>query len=193
MKTPTTLILCAVAVLAFVAVQPIQAAVYTWNTGTENWDTVTSNWTGAGATWVNGNDAVFGGTASSTITINEAGITVNKVTFNVDGDTIAASGGNDLTLSGGNDIVVGTGLTADISAPIVGNVGLEKLGGGKLILSGASTYTGTTHVKEGTLECGINDALPTGANVLMGWGSNSGTPTLDATLDIGNFTATINN
>ena len=159
---------------------PAQAATQTWSVGTGNWDTTTANWTGV--TWTNGNDAVFGGTFGSTITISEAGIRANKLTFNVDGDTIAGTVTNNLELGSGNDIYVNA-ATATISAPITGTAGLEKYGTGTLILSGANTYSGNTQVKAGTLQSGANDVLSDAA----------GTIVMDdtGTLDLNGFSDTI--
>ena len=59
--------------LGLLAAASASAATLTWNQASGNWDTTTSNWTGT--TWVNGSDAVFGGTAGSTITLNTTGLT----------------------------------------------------------------------------------------------------------------------
>ena len=49
-------------------------------------------------------------------------------------------------------IRVGAGRTARIPAGLAGNSGLEKLGPGRLQLSGIKSYSGITNVMEGTLE-----------------------------------------
>jgi len=169
MKTRTSLILCAVAVLAFVAVQPIQAADNTWNTGTGDWDYATSNWTAG--TWTNGDNAVFGGTANSTITIAMPGVTVGKMTFNVDGDTIAASGLNSL-LKTSKEFYMASGVTATISAPITSTAGTGMYNGGTLVLSGANTITGTAYYSSGTIRLGASGAASTGL-VQMGWANGN--------------------
>ncbi len=134
-------------VVAFLAVSAFsaQAADLTWDNGgsSNNWNTTDANFTGL---WNNGNTAVFGGTAGSTVTINTAGISANGVKFNVNNDIINGTSTNILTLSGGNIITVGSGLTATINAPLAGSVGVqvENTGTGASILNlgGASTVTG---------------------------------------------------
>jgi len=135
-------------VVAFLAVSAFsaQAAPQTWDNGatTGNWNTTDANFTGAA--WTNGNSAIFGGTLGSTVTINTAGISATGVTFNVNNDIIAQSGGNNLTLSGGNLITVGSGLTATINAPLAGTSGVqvENTGTGASILNlgGVNTVDG---------------------------------------------------
>ena len=137
-------------VVAFLAVSAFsaQAADLTWNNGgaTGNWNTTDANFTGL---WTNGNTAVFGGTAGSTVTIDTAGISANGVKFNVNNDIINGTITNTLTLAGGNIITVGSGLTATINAPLAGSGGVqvENTGTGASILNlgGASTVTGGTN------------------------------------------------
>ena len=130
-----------IAALLVATTLPTKAATLTWDNGaaTGNWNTTDANFTGA---WTNGNTALFGGAGSETVTINTAGISANGVTFNVTGDTIAQSGGNNLTLAGGNVVTVGSGLTATISAPLAGTAGVQVEGGGTLNLTGVSTIDG---------------------------------------------------
>ena len=138
-------------VVAFLAVSAFsaQAADLTWDNGgaTGNWNTTDTNFTGVA--WTNGNSAIFGGTAGSTVTINTAGISATGVTFNVNNDIINGTSTNTLTLAGGNIITVGSGLTATINAPLAGSVGVqvENTGTGASILNlgGASTVTGGTN------------------------------------------------
>jgi fibronectin-binding autotransporter adhesin len=133
-------------VVAFLAVSAFsaQAAPQTWSAANGNWNTTDTNFTGAA--WTNGNSAIFGGTAVSTVTINIAGISAAGVTFNVDNDIIAGTSTNNLTLAGGNIITVGSGLKATINAPLAGSGGVqvENTGTGPSILNlgGASTVTG---------------------------------------------------
>lgn len=134
-----------------------QARAATWDVGTGTWDTGTPNWAGA-TTWVNGSDAEFGGTANSTITINEAGISAANLTFNIDGDTVARNLTHNLTLTNGN-IAVGGGLSATISAPLAGINGVTKQGAGTLVLAGTNTYSGNTVIGGGTLSLGVANAL----------------------------------
>ena len=138
-------------VVAFLAVSAFsaQAADLTWDNGgsSNNWNTTDANFTGAA--WTNGNTAVFGGAASSTVTISTAGISANGVKFNVNNDIINGTSTNTLTLAGGNIITVGSGLTATINAPLAGTSGVQventDTGASILNLGGASTVTGGTN------------------------------------------------
>ena len=122
------------------------AADLTWDNGaaTGNWNTTDANFTGL---WSNGNTAVFGGLASSTVMLTEP-ISATGVTFNVTGDIINGSSSNNLTLAGGHNISVGSGLAVTIGAPLAGTEGVTVLGGGTLTRSTAitDTYTGGTTV-----------------------------------------------
>ena len=107
----------------------------TWNTSTALWYNGTSfqSWTNAPV-----NDAVFGGSAG-TVTLGVP-ITVENLTFNTSGYTIA---GSTLTLGGVTPTVsVVSSGTATIGSVIAGTVGLVQAGGtGTLILTGTNTYT----------------------------------------------------
>ena len=194
MKTPSTLRfvrtgslaarIFASSIAALLAIQAAPAATSTWSVGSENWDTHSSNWTDA--TWSNGNDAVFGGTAGSTITLNESVISATGLTFNVDGDTIAQSATNNLTLTAPANVTVGSGLTATISAPLAGFDGLNKLGSGTLVLSGTNSYFGATYIAAGTLALGVAGDVtnsPLGTPAIGTYVSATG-----AALDLSGFT-----
>ena len=141
-RKSTRILVSSIAALLVAAAIPSHAATLTWDNGatTGNWNTTDANFTGSA--WTIGNTALFGGAGSETVTINTAGISASGVTFNVTGDTIAQSGGNNLTLAGGNVVTVGSGLTATISAPLAGTAGVQVEGGGTLNLTGVSTIDG---------------------------------------------------
>src|SRR5262249_47467717 len=62
------------------------------------------------------------------------------------------SGPIDLAIDAGPaEIVVAAGSQLALSGVIGGAGGIDKLGAGTLVLSGANTYRGTTAIKEGTL------------------------------------------
>ena len=117
-----------------------QGADLTWDNGA-----ATGNWNGSdanfGGLWTNGNTAVFGGIAGSTININ-TGVSANGVIFNANNDIITASGGNTLTLASNGIVSVGSALTVTINAPLAGSAGMEVEGGGTLNLGGVSTIDG---------------------------------------------------
>ncbi|MBN8461065.1 MAG: autotransporter-associated beta strand repeat-containing protein [Verrucomicrobia bacterium] len=67
-----------------------------------------------------------------------------------------------------------------------GTVGIKKIGGGKLTLTGTNTYTGGTVVNGGTLELAAPGSLSfaPGANGIVNGISGSGTLTLDGTINL---------
>lgn len=139
----------------------------TWDTstaagfqsGSGNWSTSgggsNTRWSTNGTTltlWTNGNDAIFQTSGTSAVSLNNAGITANSLTFNGTGYTIQAGAASTLTLVGSGSIT--TNADANISAILAGSVGLTKLGNSVLTLSGTNTYTGATMISAGTLQLG---------------------------------------
>jgi fibronectin-binding autotransporter adhesin len=112
----------------------VQAADLTWGASTGNWNTTDANF---GGLWTDGNTAVFGGTAGSTVTLT-APISATGLAFNVTGDTIA---GNTLTLTGTPAISTG-GNTATINSILNGTAGLVVEGGGTVNFGGLNTIRG---------------------------------------------------
>ena len=113
------------------------AADLTWDNGaaTGNWNTTDANFTGVA--WSNGNTAVFGGPASSTVTLT-APISATGVTFNVTGDILT---GNTLTLTGTPAISTG-GNAATINSILDGTAGVVVEGGGTVNFGGVNTIRG---------------------------------------------------
>lgn len=116
-----------------------------------------TNWTNASGTTRVVSDstltAVFAGTAGTvTVDATSGAVSAKGLKFETSGYTIA---GDALTLLNGSTTpqvnVVGSSTTATISAPLAGTNGLEKIGDGTLVLSGANTYTGDTTLTAGTL------------------------------------------
>ena len=116
--------------------------------------------------WSDGASAQFEGTPG---TVNVAGTiaSVNSISFNVDGYTLA---GGTITLTGSASITAGVvGLSDTIGSTIAGSVGLSKNGAGILVLSGANTYSGLTSINLGALTLsGDNTALTGGFEVGAG-------------------------
>ncbi len=99
--------------------------------------------------------------------------TAGTMIFNMDDQTTTTIvvQAND-TLTGGLTIQVGgtntTVGTVDWTGVIGGNGGLTKTQVGNLTLSNANTYSGATQVSQGTLQLGINNALPIASAVTIG-------------------------
>jgi fibronectin-binding autotransporter adhesin len=130
---------------------------------------------GTGAIAVNrgsGSTLAFVGTSAITITNrfvnNQTGASLNLV-GNEAGVTFSGAwvlGTHSLSLGAGgtaNDVI-------NISGVISGTGGLTKFGPGKLTLSGANTYTGSTTISEGTLALGRANAIATSSTVIMNGG-----------------------
>ena len=104
--------------------------------------------------------------------------------------TVDNSTGAGATLTLGNN-----GASSTFSGSIantVGTVALTKASTGMLTLSAANTYAGLTTVSAGTLQLGINNALPAASSVLMANGAtldmNSRSDTVAALAGAGSIT-----
>lgn len=154
----------------------------TWNTTTPLWsDGVTD------VAWNNSNNdiAVFGGTNGSAGTITlDAGITANGLAFQAAGSGNYLISGNTLTLAGSTPTITAH-VDAEISSVIAGTAGLVKTGTGRLLLSGANTYTGGTTISEGIL------AFTQGASIPGGFTLNGGTLQYVGSSSINSFTRNI--
>jgi len=207
MKIWTTLMLCALAVLALVSVQRAHAVDGTWNTTVSGslWS-VSGNWVantiadGSGAT---ADFSTLDIPAATTVNLDSPR-TIGNLIF---GDTntatpsaptqvvwILANNGNPanvLTLAGGTPTITvnqlggnsgspfgGVVRQAQISADIAGTNGLTKAGPGELVLTGTNAYAGGTVLNAGTLRVGGN-AIGTGTLTINGgWFSGNGVTTL---------------
>lgn len=145
------------AVFLLAASAPAQT-IQTWDQGSGTWDTTSANW--SGSTWTNGNNAVFGGTTGSTITIDTTGITANSLEFNVANQTVAGDPATSKVLgftstSATMNVTVGSGLTAtagSFQGPAASTGAGNKiavLGGGTLNLNGTNNLvTGDSNVNQ---------------------------------------------
>jgi autotransporter-associated beta strand protein len=87
------------------------------------------------------------------------------------------------TLNSGATLTIANTATTTFSGVLSGAGGLtEAAGTGTLILSAANTYTGATTVTSGTLQIGIDNAIPS---------SNAVSVASGATLDLNNFSDSI--
>jgi fibronectin-binding autotransporter adhesin len=118
---------------------------------------------GEGTLTLSGNNSYQGGTIVSegTLAVGSSRAVGTGALTLADGTTLqAAANGlavaNVVRLNG--DVTVDTqSNTMTLSGPISGTGGLDKIGSGTLMLTGASTYTGTTTVSEGVLN--VNGSL----------------------------------
>jgi hypothetical protein len=151
-----------------------------WN-GSGLWDTLAM--AGANATWNSGDFAVFGGTASPSVTTGAA-ITTSGIQFNTTGYTITADATNTLSFSGTSNILFNNIAAATITGTVggSGNVSLSTTNpatAGTLTLNGTSTggWSGTT-----TINPGMTLSLAHGNQALLN--------TSGITLNGGNITVT---
>jgi fibronectin-binding autotransporter adhesin len=160
-----SLCLLAVAVL----VHPAAAVDGTWITlnGTTPWS-ATSNW--SGGTVADGVDSTAFFTADINgaldTTLADMGRTIGNITFTdatTDSHNMTISGANALTLdrTSGTPVinVTQSARTLTISSILAGTDGLQKNGGGALVLSNAAnSYSGNTIINGGVLNMGENTA-----------------------------------
>ncbi|MBU6327635.1 MAG: autotransporter-associated beta strand repeat-containing protein, partial [Verrucomicrobia bacterium] len=168
------------AIAAMLATQAAHATLYYWDTngtGTAGFGNSAGTW-GSSVFWSTDSTGANEGpptvTASTLIgdTVNfgtnnvgyanaaSAAVTVSgtqnagSLNFGSQSGAITLSGGTAINLAAASTITVNN--AADIiSTPLTGaGTSLTKLGTGTLTLSGANTYTGTTIIKNGTLQIG---------------------------------------
>ncbi|MGE3905998.1 MAG: autotransporter domain-containing protein [Reyranellaceae bacterium] len=122
--------------------------VWTRNVGNTNW---TSQPGDANAGWAE-EFAIFAG-AAGTVSIEGPPIEFTGMQFLTSGYRLVTNNVSSelVTETAATNIRVGTGITAEIEAPITGPGGLVKQEGGTLTLSGVNLYTGGTTVAGGTL------------------------------------------
>ncbi len=131
--------------------------------GTGAW-TATSggvqNWSNSGGTTHVVTDptkkAIFAGSAGTvTVDASQGAVASKGLKFLTSGYEIAGAALTLATTSGAPQVeVVGSGTVATIGSPLAGTQGLEKIGAGTLVLTGANSYTGGTTITAGTLQIG---------------------------------------
>ncbi|HZV36877.1 MAG TPA: autotransporter-associated beta strand repeat-containing protein [Verrucomicrobiae bacterium] len=109
--------------------------------------------------------AAPGSFTANSITIS-SGTTTNNYGLRTSG-SFSLNANRGITLSGGGQIQVAQGGTLSYNGIISGSGGLEcgtstTVGYGTLFLEGSNIYSGPTTIAAGTLELGINGALPSG-------------------------------
>ncbi|WP_293863513.1 autotransporter-associated beta strand repeat-containing protein [uncultured Alsobacter sp.] len=156
----------------------------TWSTAATQWTTAPVGPDGkapaAGATGTSpGSDindgwnqgvAVFSGTTGGTVTVTGP-VSFEGIQFVTSGYTIS---GGALSLAGNapggrpqaSFVRTDASVTATIGSVLQENFGLDKTGGGTLILTAANTFTGAVTVEGGTLVAANNAALGNAANAV---------------------------
>jgi len=165
---------------------PAQAQNGTWNgTGTPPviWNN-SANWTPAAGSTIGSSGptgtATFDTTGVGQLSLNGA---VSLSTIQIDAGSNSFSinlSGNTLTLnsSSGGIIDNSAATISFLNGVIAGSGGVQQLGAGALILSGADTYSGATTVNTGTLQ--VNGSIASAVTVNAG-GTLSGTGTVGST------------
>jgi len=130
-----------------------------------------------------GGTYIIGGTleidGDDSLGASSGGLSLDGGTLKILADVASA---RSITLNSGGGIFNTNSYTLSLSGIISGAGGLQKGGTGTLILSGASTYLGTTTINSGTLQLGADNAIPQGSTVTLASG---------AALNLAGHTATI--
>lgn len=173
----------------------------------KNWNTTAGAPASGNTVWPDtGNEvAVFadgtGGTATVFTPVQAAGIIQQNANYIIDAETITLVPDS----AAANPFIQVQPGTLTISSVLAGGNGLRKTGSGNLVLTGASTYAGTTALSAGTLTLTGDGSLASttvdiaaGATLVDSNGglaadtalTNAGTLTLSAPDSIGSFTQT---
>jgi autotransporter-associated beta strand protein len=117
------------------------------------------------------------GASSNSITINggRLGVTASGTLASTHTISLGANIASSISTKGGSTIVTYNGVMQDLTS---GGI-FAKQGAGTLILGGASTYTGSTYLNNGTVQLGVANALPTGTIVNLGQAASANLGTLD--------------
>ncbi|MEY3894597.1 MAG: hypothetical protein RLZZ214_116 [Verrucomicrobiota bacterium] len=161
---------------------PAKAANFYWDAdsvaadnqnGNGTWNASNNNWTSSAVTTTVDPQVVWGNTGSDTAFLGNAGgagytnaSTGGTITL---GQNITASSLSMSSGQSGSYIIDGGGFTLTVAslgnnnttanltvnAVVAGSSGLNKINNGKLFLTNANTYTGTTIITAGTLSAGV--------------------------------------
>ncbi|KAA6176805.1 transporter [Pseudomonas marginalis] len=145
----------------------------TWGPGT-NW----TDPTGTQGQASNNQFAVFGGQGGTVTVAGNQSFTGLQVLDS--GYSLVAGTGGSLSPTNAADgslaaIRINAGVTTEISAPLVGSAGINKVDAGTLLLTGSNTYSGGTIVSGGTLAgntTSLQGAITNNANLMFQQDSN---------------------
>jgi autotransporter-associated beta strand protein len=118
---------------------------------------VDGNWSDA-ANWnsntiATGYDATATFNAATGVTVTvDSNRKIGNLAFDVSDYTLSGAGILSLDATTTPSISVSSGRSATIASSLIGTLGMEKIGAGKLVLAGLNSYTGGTTVTGGTLE-----------------------------------------
>lgn len=143
-----------------------------------------------GTVTLNGSSTYAGDTRidSSTLRITGTGVVPSggnlvfqgsgSAIFDVNGTTQTVAGLNDSVLAGAirstaanGKLIVGDSNDSTFRGVISANLALEKVGSGKLTLSGSNTYSGATTLTAGTLALGSANAIGSSGTISFGGGT----------------------
>ncbi|MEO6477244.1 autotransporter-associated beta strand repeat-containing protein [Luteolibacter sp.] len=128
--------------------------------GTGTGNVVINGGATAGIFDINGFDVSINGLAGTT------GATLGRIVNNRTGTT------KTITIGSGDATTTFAGLVTN-NTGTGGTLNLGKTGTGTLTLSNANTYTGTTAIRNGTIELGIVNALTTSTSLTLGDGTTN--------------------
>ncbi len=138
-----------------------------------------------GALYLTGSNLYTGTTIENGALVNVIGdnnLGVSTGTLTLNGGTLqtgaAIVSSRPISLGNGGGTIDTFGFNSTLNGVISGSGALTEIGGGVLTLGAVNTYSGGTNVNVGTLQYGINNALPAGYAVNVAQG---------ATIDMNGF------
>jgi len=137
--------------------------------GSGTWDATTANWTNE-----NGNvavawddlTAVFSGAAGGDVEIAEH-LKIAGLQFATDGYHLLDAGGALILDDAATEFRLDPDVTATLSTVITGEGGINKTGGGTLVLAADNTFAGETTITAGTIEIAADASLGDPAGALV--------------------------
>ncbi len=158
--------------------------------GSGIWDaSTTATWSNSNSSvtpivWDSSKAAVFGGTASGTVTVNGSINASAGMNFSTDAYVLNLGPSGKIVLTGAdattNSIGADIAVSATINVPLDGTAGMTKTGAGTVVLTSNNTYTGGTTIFAGTLQIGSGGT----SGSIVGDVTNNGTFKINRSNDI---------